>query len=85
MCLELERGPLISRCMQDWLSCHMMLCLIVYPCTSKKYLVYKAWGRMSSARIISNLVKPFCINFLFVDVLVTAALPNVMDTLVCPL
>ena len=68
---QIDRGPLSSNCMQDWLSWCRMLCQTVYPWASMKYFTHSAWGRISSVPTISVSVEFFVFVFCPLHMLVT--------------
>ena len=68
VCLELEKDPLTSSRMVDWLSWKRMFCLTEYPWASIKYLV--------SAPTSSDSVELLVLILCLFEKLMTAPLPS---------
>ncbi len=76
VCLELEKEPLTSSRMVDWLSCKRMFCSTEYPWASINYLVWRIDDRAWSAPMSSDSVELLELILCLFEKLMAASLPS---------
>ncbi len=74
--LELEKDPLTSSRMVDWLSWKRMFCLMEYPWASTKYLVWRIEDRAWSAPMSLDSVELLELILCLLEKLMAAPLPS---------
>ncbi len=76
VCLELEKEPLTSSCMVDWLSWKRFFCSMEYPWASIKYLVWRIEDRAWSAPMSLDSVELLELILCLFEKLMAAPLPS---------
>ena len=74
--LELEKDPLTSSRMVDWLSWNRMFCSTEYPWALIKYLVWRIGDRSWSAPMSLDSVELLELILCFFEKLIAAPLPS---------